>query len=478
MVAGVPDSRKRVWDQLNGQDGVLRGLDVHESPVFASQAMTFGRFNAFVGLHGSGKSYLLSMLGSALPWWQTRTNLPIDSRHHQNQLRGRYTMTLSLDGGFKELAVDRPMPWSHEWEQGLRPLVATMLTPFMALSDLEYVADNYYSPKGPPEPVALTRLSRRELESVRAITGHEYDWLEYGRIETEDSYFPYVRGVRGSRQVDSWSMSTSEFWVHYVLWCLHTADENEVVLIDEPESFLAQSVHQSFVDEIARLTLKSQCQTFLATHSEDMIRRIPRECVLLVTSGESGASVSGLSDLDIVLRTVSRYRPPISVLAFVEDDLAVRMLKAILRQFARAGAENFDIIDSGGKDEVLAGLRVVRRSRRIKTVGILDGDQRGSTPATDIFFLPGDTSPEAQLLIALRSDLKRGASELGVEISELRLALESARFCSHQRVFEEISQSLGSRSGEEISELAIAIWLEQADTASAARELAERLSRC
>ncbi|KAA0113073.1 ATP-binding protein [Mycolicibacterium sp. P9-22] len=380
------------------------------------------------------------------------------------------------EGELKDVSIERPMPWRQrqDFDETMKPLLATMLTPYVALSELAFVAQSYPA-LALPEPVERLRLKRAELDAIKSITGHEYAWLEYAQIEGDDFLFPFVRGVRGSHSIDSWSMSSSEFWVHYVLWCMHSANEHEVVLIDEPETFLAQPGHRPFIDEIARLTLKSKCQTVLVTHSEAIMRRVPRECVRLVTTGPNGASSNDVRNVDVVLRTLSRHRTPLLALIFVEDELATRILQAVLHRFAADRVDQFDIVDSGGKDEVLAATRVAGRSRRIKVLGVLDADQRAAELVGDVLFLPGRTGPETALVESLRSQPGSASEALGVHESDLLFALEATRFVSHQRVFDEIAQSLGLSAGELVADVSIGLWMEQADVAADARMLAEQL---
>ena len=143
--------------------------------------------------------------------------------------------------------------------------------------------------------------------------------------------------------------------------------------------------------------------------------------------------------------------------------------------FAPESIDQIDVIDSGGKDEVLRGIAIAGRSRRLRVAGVLDGDQRGPHGESGVFFLPGDTAPEALLLDALRVRADQAAAALSVAVSDLRVALDAARFVPHQRVFQAMSASLQSCTANEIWDYALVSWLQSEGVIASARELAEQL---
>lgn len=377
MAASGTVPRSRIWERLCIGAGLIEQLEVEESPVIAPGVIRLGQLTVLVGLHGSGKSYLLSVLASGLPGWQTKTNLPIDTDGHSAELSGRYNLRLRAGEVREKIDFSRPVDWRarRELDSELHPLVATRLNPFAALSELEFVSGNYF-PGRLPEPRDLTRLKRVQLDTLRDITGHTYQWVEYGWIEDDHCLLPYVRGALGAQVVDTWTMSGSEFWVHFVLSHLKSANANEVVVIDEPETFLARPGHSAFIDEIARLTLASGCQTVVATHSSEMIRRVPVALLRQVTEGRVGATVSEVSRIGPILSALGCEVLATEVLVFVEDDLARRIVEACLRKFAPDQLGSFDVIDSGNDRAIRASL-TADRSQRFRAVAVLDGDQRG-----------------------------------------------------------------------------------------------------
>ncbi|APX03229.1 hypothetical protein [Arthrobacter sp. QXT-31] len=470
------DSRARVWERIGVERGVVERLDVASSPVLAQGSVKFGRLTALTGVHGAGKSYLLSAVAEGLPGWQTKTNLPIETTGHEAEFSGDYALALRTGSPADLVNFSRPIHWRHrrDYDASLQPLVATRLTPFTALSDLSYFSQNWM-PTRPSEPLEVADLKRSQVDALQAITGHTYESVAYGHFEENDQYFPYFRVMRSSHETEVWTMSASEFWVHYVIWHLRSADENEVVLIDEPETFLAQPGHRGFVDEIARLALETGCQVILATHSEVMIRRLPAEVVRQVSGTASGAVISEVAHTEALLRTLGRARAPLSLLVFVEDDMARKIVHFFLGCYAPDRAAQVDVIDSGGKDEVVRGVNIAGRSRQLRTVGVLDGDQRDRYADEKLLFLPGVMAPELLLLEVLRCRDHDAAAGLGATTPDLHIAIDAARFVPHQRVFEVMSEVLVSSTPDDLVRVALSMWLEDGSTAAAARRLVEQM---
>lgn len=470
------DPRVRVWGRLLESTGLVEQLDVLASPVLARGSITFGQLTAVVGLHGAGKSYLLSALAEGLPRWQTNLSLPIENSGHPAELSGEYRLSLRPGTEPRAIEYSRPIDWSDRRKSDLKlsPLNATILTPFIALNDLQMASQEHLFLQR-RSPVDLKQMPRGHLEALRAITGHEYQSLEYGNFGSDEFDLPFFRGVRGSRVIDMGSMSSSEFWVHYVLAQLHSADSNEVVLIDEPESFLAQPGHRAFLDEIARLTLASGCQTIIATHSETMLRRIPSELLRQVTQSPRGALISEVTRTEGLFRAFGQGRPTIGALVFVEDELATGIVQCLLDRYAPERADVFEVIDSEGKDQALRGASVARGSKRLRVLVLLDADQRDENHGGDVLYLPGAGAPESELLKSLGARELEAAQKLRVTVSELRIALDAARFVPHQRVFMVMSSSLAGCTSAQLRDIALDLWLESETIDEAARTLVARM---
>jgi predicted ATPase len=475
---GRSTGHDRVWDRVSTQPGLVRKVDVVSSPVLAPGSVELSQFTVLAGFHGAGKSYLMAALGESLPSWLGGSGLPIDDDSHEAQLSGRYRLHLRPGSPQATVEVRRPLHYKVKRieQDALQPLRVTRLSPYIAL--MELACDASLRVPGRPDCVAeLEPVVSRGLDALRRITGYDYASMEYSYFADGQRTLPYFRGERDSRLVHAATMSSSEFWVNFVLFSLREADEDEIVLIDEPETFLAQPHHAAFIDEIARLTLDRGCQTVVATHSEAMLSRVPARSLRLVSATSNGAVVSPVESSAALLRALGRDDSAVTALAFVEDEMAARILRAILREEAPDALRRLEIIDSGGKDEVRAGVRVAAHAKRIRVAGVLDGDERGSEMGDGLHLLPGSAAPEVHLMRALRDHEDEAASSLRVAITDLRLALDVARPAQHQRVFDVMSSCLTGPSADDVVECAVALWLAEPDVSAQAKALAEQMKR-
>ncbi|AYY13852.1 ATP-binding protein [Actinobacteria bacterium YIM 96077] len=349
----------------------------------------------------------------------------------------------------------------------------TYLTPHLVEQETAYAADHLRF--STVNPVGIKNVRRAGVDALNRILGHRYEWVEEGEVRVEcDETIPYVRSAREGEVIDIWQMSTAERWVHCVLWCLRHAGPSDVVLIDEPESFLATPGHAALIDEIARITRAVGCQTVVATHSWAMISRIAPECLRLITRGASGGKITNVTSAERVLSALSLEPDHVRALIYVEDDMAARMLEAIIRRFIAHSANQFDGVSSGGSDEAARAFRVTRRSHRLSSVCVLDGDLRTNNEYEDCLFLPGGP-PEEELVLALAEDPERAAELLETDPQTLLVAIDKSRFVVHQRVFDVIKTSLGCRDLGSVIDRCIDVWLENDRVAEEARVLASVL---
>ncbi|MGA6207957.1 hypothetical protein ACPESR_24715 [Nocardia testacea] len=454
---------------------MIEELEVCASPVLAPGSVYLGQLTLLVGLHGAGKSYLLSVLAAGLPGWQSISNRPIDSAGHSGELSGVYRLTMIRENVRQEYEYKRPNGWRRQtFDEPVASLVVTTLTTERAMWDLGIISQEFPN-IDTANLVGVTRATKKERDALRDITGHEYSQLEYGRIVGFEENMPFTKGTRNSRVVDTWTMSDSEIWVHYVLKSLRDAGPNEVVLIDEPESFLAQPGHRAFIDEIARLTLASGCQTIIATHSDTMVRRVPASLIRQLTQGRDGTLVTEVQQAEGILRVLGRGGHPVSTLVFAEDELASKLIHAILSRYAPEKLDMFDLVDSGGKDEAIRGASIVNRSKRFTAVAVLDADQKNTGRVRGVLYLPGRSDPEKELLDSLAACDLDAAERLRVSVAEFRIALDATRFVSHQRVFAAIAGALPGCSSEAIRDTAIGLWIQNGEVEESMRGLVEEL---
>lgn len=185
-----------------------------------------------------------------------------------------------------------------------------------------------------------------------------------------------------------YEMSSGELWVLFCIWELERSAATDIVLIDEPESYLSPRGHIAFLDEIARRTLAGGFQTIIATHSEAMIRRLPSDLLRFTVRGANGVVVRDDVSYDEVMVALG-YEQSVKYLALVEDLLAEEILRTALAFFGSDHGRSWDIVRCNGTGDARKTLNILSTMSRLLPVLVLDGDERSDSEGVNVFFCPG-----------------------------------------------------------------------------------------
>jgi len=443
--------------------------------VIARQRIDFERMTLLVGLHGAGKTYLLNVLNELLPGWQVSSSTPPAGYDFRDEFVGSFEMRLGSNGASSDVRL--PLPRIEQVPQYAAPVAdldVTMVSGFSAVSELAMAAQEY--PLRHEGSATFSALDAAGTEAMGRILGHRYTDIQVADYDYDRMFFPLIKGLRDDVPFTTWTLSGGEFWVVYLLWILRGASDKEVVLIDEPESYLAAPAHLPLAEEVARLAEKTQCQVVMATHSSSIIASMPPTMLRLVSSAPEGTRADRVSSGEAVLRALGRGPLPVTTIVYVEDALAGRIVREALIRFSGSEHGRFDVIASGGASEALGAARVTRRSPRLAACAVLDGDERtkGRPPGT--LFLPGEGTPEHEMLLAVENAADEFARIIGAAPAEVRTSVQAAQSIDHQRAFARMAGVLGLDEERLLTKL-IDWWLTTVGVRSEAEFLAAELAR-
>ncbi|MDX3002035.1 AAA family ATPase [Kribbella solani] len=451
--------------------------------MFAAQGISFNRFTVLTGSHGAGKSYLMralrrvTILSSSV---ETQGPPYLDAYHRRTLAEppsGKFEVEYGNDSRVVRWPVDLAASEGRfvgfpEFEPGDEPWT-TYVDPSSALFGQHYFDG---------EPIYRTRLSAAEAykkdESVRlrGILGKTYERLAWQQCDANGLDIPYFSVRSNGRDYGSDAMSTGEVWVHHVLWILRTASPSNIVLIDEPESFLSPAGHAAFLNEIARKSLASNAQVIVSTHSAAMIAATPTEFIRVITSGTSGAAVIQPSTTAGVLRVLGQ-EPGIRAVVVVEDEFAARVVKRVLSVLAPDIVGSVEVVKAEGADSAISIGCALGSASRLRSCVVLDGDQRGrmlrGPEAVSVAYLPGDI-PEVAVSASSRSNPAALARMLGRAPDAIDFALEINRFDDHHDWFAATAMSLDV-SIDVLIDSIILVWLTDEATSGEVTELVEQV---
>ncbi|MDQ0076727.1 AAA family ATPase [Arthrobacter oryzae] len=429
----------------------LQRISIVGSPVFTPQEVRFGQLTAVVGSHGAGKTYLLKILEESLPKYggehmrfppASRSRWKEASRAEVGAVAGTQSIYMGSGWNPQEFSVDLAGPRIESFtfgenDEALR--VTVPLSAHRAFADYEMWMQDVEVPDHAKDFEGNWSADRPTLGSINRILGRPYASVEFFTFRSDSYDAPYVEATMPDGQVrTAYEMSSGELWVLYCIWELGRSLATDIVLIDEPESYLSPRGHIAFLDEIARRTLAGGFQTIIATHSEAMIRRLPIDLLRFAVRGANGVVIRDDVTHDEVMVALG-YEQSVKYLAIVEDSLGEEILRMALAFFGLDHGRSWDIVRLGGTGEARRTLTILSTMRRLVTLLVLDGDQRSDAEDVDAFFLPGG-DPEMSILESCGSE---AADRLGVPRARLDAAIAHTEGMVHQRIFREIAEYLG-----------------------------------
>ncbi|WP_157172460.1 ATP-dependent nuclease [Nocardia pneumoniae] len=496
MADSAGDKRTRNWRAISHLPAVLqvRRVKVLESNILAPQEIVFDRINAIVGAHGSGKTLLLRMLeaafGDSIHYGYTP---PLFNSAHRidNEISGVLEVTIVLHGEEHTRRVDllsnaaaRMAIWKDLIGSRSSPRVSAVPT---LLSEISYILQDLRSDfKDGLHDSVEYKYKKAEIAAVKSILGKEYSnvtvyGIPDGAEEPYKSWLsPYFIACEKTN-IDSSQMSLGELWVHYLIgWdrlqvsAFNLEDMAEPRLIDEPETFLAMRGHRPLVDELVRSSLDLENQLIIATHSPKVLSRFPLEYVRMCIPGPNGILVVRPTSYTQVHDTLG-VDFFVKATILVEDEFAAAVLQSICGELDPFLPREIDIVPAGGESEVVAGVRILERSKSMSCIGVLDGDLRNDHKkkrgrASSIYHLPGSMSPEQELTSTATMMAYSVAESLGRTVADVYTALSACSSLDHQYWISKLASMLG-RSEQQVIQVLVKLWLENPRVAEQAKEL-------
>jgi hypothetical protein len=468
-----------VFSRLAKSDHIhLQRLRILTSPVFPPQDVQFARLTAVVGSHGAGKSYLLKIVEESLPKYGGEPmRFPPASRSRRKEGRsaevaavaGTHSIDMGSGWNPQEFSVDFAGPGAEsftyrESDEELR--ITVPLSAHRAFGEYQMWMQDVVDPDPAKYFEGNWAADKPTLDSINRILGRRYANVQFFTFSSDYYDAPYLEAMMPDGQVRTpYEMSSGELWVLFCIWELERSAATDIILIDEPESYLSPRGHIAFLDEIARRTLSGGFQTIIATHSEAMIRRLPAVLLRFTVRRANGTEVRENVSHDEVMVALG-YQQSVKYLALVEDSLGEEILRTALALFGSDHGRSWDIVTLGGTGEAKRTLNILSTMKRLVPVLVLDGDQRSDSDEVKAFFLPG-SNPEVSILESCGSE---AANRLGVSHARLDAAIAHTEGMVHQRFFHEIAEYLGLQC-DFVRRTLIASWLNGVEVREQARAM-------
>ncbi len=478
------DPRQRAWARLlssSTETFSIRRIKVLESEVYESQTVDLDRANVIVGAHSSGKSSFLALVEAALGHLTAAHYPPFMGGQRYNsenidRMTGVVEVSVDIDGGSFTRVVD--LSAFEEERKGIWEAVGLDSEPASILSSASF-ADNlsfyFQELKACTEEVQHEQaLKTPEKAALKNILGRSYDSITVKTIAIDRDWMaPYIIATENGRTFDSTKMSLGELWTHWIRW-EQQRWARSTFMLDEPEAFLAARGHRPLIDEVARIALAQDQQILVATHSSGVLSRFPVANMRMCLRGSAGKiRIVRPESLDQVRNAIG-LDIPVETIAVVEDEFAKRVLTCIFGFFGKP-LGGIEIVASDGASGVIAATRSLASAKRLKVVGVLDGDQKGSVQMAGLTTLPGTRDPETQLLDHALLNPHLISGRLSRSLDAVLAAIDDCRFVEHQYQLELLAKRLGLDIGHVVTTL-VDCWLERPEVRDEAASLVAFIS--
>lgn len=300
-----------------------------------------------------------------------------------------------------------------------------------------------------------TTLPDKDLTIINYLTGNHYDVVKIITIEDEyDNFpnFPFFSVTINSISYDVRTMGLGEFSLFYFYWIINYVSKyegNKILLIEEPESFLPPSSQVKLANILVKSIDENGISCILSSHSEHIIKRIPRDNILIFSKLGNKIKCKQALDNFEHLKTIGLSAPKLGILLF-EDTAAIQFFKTLIKNSKEYVPDSFYYLNSGSESNIINDLKSIpSKIESFLIIGIFDGDCRNTIiklPETSYYtYLPSEYNPET-LLIKFLKDINPNDLALlfNKTVDEINYALDETTGCDHHDYFEIMSRSLDS----------------------------------
>ncbi|WP_019418980.1 ATP-dependent nuclease [Paenibacillus sp. OSY-SE] len=402
-----------------------------------------GGITAICGGNGVGKSTLLNAISSVLSSERLSSNKSISVKLEGAELVGEFTDSgnlLTRKVNFTSTKVEaEPETISVEsvWIDGSIQ-APSLIDIFSNMPNLDELLES-------EEP---RLVSEEEKSHLSYIVGKDYSSCEIYELELESyGIVPYFKVVSDGVEYGSEAMGLGEISLHYILWNLLRLNKNSVVLMEEPESYLAPRSQEALLDVVAKISAEKRHWVILTTHSPSIIKNIPVKHVRILNRVNDSVEVSIPNNGSEYMNSLGLKPQKLGVI-LVEDRCARELTKCWLARFNPSIIQEYEVVDIGSKEKILQQIREFPFvGHWFKLIGMFDGNERGRLEVQNkhwnYSYLPSELAPE-QLLKMIAKSMRSQLSEIsGRDIQRINAALHSLDGRDHHDWINEFPRQIG-----------------------------------
>lgn len=313
-------------------------------------------------------------------------------------------------------------------------------------------------------------LDADDIYFIKKVTGKQYKEINIHEISDiiDDLTFPYFEVKLNDLAYSSENMGQGEHKILVTIWKLITAEQNSIIFLEEPESFICPASQKRFMDFLAYASCKKSLHIILATHSEHITNSISLNSVLVLNKignkfflDKSICEYAYFNALGLTTEKNNVY--------LVEDAFAKLFLERILKRNAVDLYASSLIHVLGGESNICEITKHYKGNHDgLNFIAIYDADQShiaddGSRHIRKAF-LPSlsNFSPEKEVITASYHCIDRLSLILQVTTEELQeLISEIATIEDEHDFFIELNKKIPHIELSQIKNSFIDVWIEK-----------------
>ncbi|MFD3273804.1 ATP-dependent endonuclease [Paenibacillus dendritiformis] len=306
-----------------------------------------------------------------------------------------------------------------------------------------------------------------EIEMLSYIIGKNYTSVTTYEIEDIDSFdvLPYFRvSIDNNIYYGTETMGLGELSIHNIIYQLRRVSKNSIVLLEEPEAFLAPRSQEALLDVLAKYSEEKGIWIILTTHSPSILKKIPYSHTRVLSRVGNSVKIIKPSNHNMQLTSLGIITPKSGII-LVEDRFARELLKVIIGQFDPGVLHQVEVIDCQGEGNVTSLLKTFpEASKPFKLIGVFDGDKSDlvDTYNWPYTFLPGHSAPEYLFKSIASRKIENLARMTGRSEDFVYAILSSLEGLNHHDWFEELHKKMGL-TYEQLLKYYFELWIEDDD---------------
>ncbi|WP_034949930.1 ATP-dependent nuclease [Erwinia oleae] len=212
----------------------------------------------------------------------------------------------------------------------------------------------------------VSKILGREYSSVRLVT-HSFFNVKSNTAILKTSHLDYSEAFAGS----------GEFAVIMLVDQVISSESNSLILLDEPEVSLHPGAQERLVNFLIDECIKKKHQIVVSTHSSNIINSLPKDAIKLFHVSDMSNKIDIMSNVSPEEAFFHLGGKLNKKTIFVEDCLAVEIVKKAIKEKGKAFSSQFDVkFIPGGADAIIKGyMAPFSMAKNKDVIFLLDGDK-------------------------------------------------------------------------------------------------------